>query len=215
MPTSTSPHRLPGWLRTKGVFVGTIPPESAPATGTTGWQMEMTDSLRSILQGTSALSVALALALGLTLARPARIGEATRRLVGLVLVAIGLQAVHFVEELLTGFRSRFPQSLGLAAWPSSFFVVFNLLWLAIWLGAAAGLRRGVRLALFPIWFLAIAMTVNGPAHVILALRAGGYFPGLISAPLEAAVGAILLARLLQATARHPPSRTPTSSAVEN
>jgi len=167
----------------------------------------MTESLRSVLLGTSFLGVALIVALALTVSRPAPIEEEAtrRRLARLVLLAIGVQALHFVEELLTGFRYRFPESLGLTPWSSSFFVVFNLLWLAIWVVAAAGLRRGLRVALFPIWFLSIAMTANGPAHVLLALRAEGYFPGLISAPVEAIVGVFLLVRLLAATADRPPA----------
>jgi len=173
----------------------------------------MTASLRSVLVGTSALTVALGVALALSFTRSPRSDAARARgpLVPLVLLAIGIQALHFGEELLTGFRSRFPETLGLAPWPSSFFVIFNLAWLAIWLASSAGLRRGVRAAFFPIWFLAIAMTANGPAHVLLALDAGGYFPGLLSAPVEAAVGVILLTRLAAATERkerspsHPPS----------
>jgi hypothetical protein len=72
------------------------------------------------------------------------------------------------------------------------------------------LRSGVRLLMFPLWFLAIAMMVNGVAHPLLGLDARGYFPGLATAPALGVVGAMLWMRLLSLTAGNhasAPART--------
>jgi hypothetical protein len=54
--------------------------------------------------------------------------------------------------------------------------------------------------LFPLWFLGIACALNGLAHPLLALRSGGYFPGLITSPLVGVAGVLLLWRTLRVTA---------------
>jgi hypothetical protein len=54
-------------------------------------------------------------------------------------------------------------------------------------------------ALFAAWFLAIAGMVNGIAHPLLAVAAGGYFPGLISSPVIGSAGVWLWVRLRRAT----------------
>jgi len=43
----------------------------------------------------------------------------------------GIQAIHFTEETLTGFPERLGALRGLPAMPMSFFLAFNLAWLAI------------------------------------------------------------------------------------
>ena len=66
--------------------------------------------------------------------------------------------------------------------------------------AQRGLARRRQVALFPLWFLGIAGVANGLAHPLLALNAGAYFSGLVTSPLVAIVGALLLARLVRVTA---------------
>jgi hypothetical protein len=142
---------------------------------------------------TFALGLAAIVAVGFTLARdPARSTRVQRQgLVRLLLIAVAVQAAHFIEEYLTGFEQRFPERLGLDPWPPAFFVTFNLAWLAIWLLAAVGVRANLRIAYFPLWFLAIAAVLNGVAHPALALSAGAYFPGLLTAPILAVIGLLL------------------------
>jgi hypothetical protein len=100
-----------------------------------------------------------------------------------------------MEEAVTGFPERFPPLLGLPAWSSDFFVVFNLAWLSIWILSTIGLFRGYWFALFPIWFFAIASIANGIAHPALALAVRGYFPGLITSPVVGVLGVLLWLRL--------------------
>lgn len=113
----------------------------------------------------------------------------------LFLIGLAAQCMHFMEEFVTRFQDRFPTLLGLSAWSQNFFVVFNLIWLSVWILSSIGLRRGYRLALFPVWFFAIGAIVNGIAHPMLAVVARGYFPGLVTSPIVGALGVMLWVRL--------------------
>lgn len=166
----------------------------------------MTDDLRSIVLGTAGLSVAGVVALLLTFARTVT-GDAMelRAAARVAVVAILLQAVHFAEELSTGFHQRFPELLGLRPWSTRFFVSFNLFWLAIWSVSAWGVTARQRVALAPLWFLSIACVANGLAHPSFSIRTGGYFPGLVTSPFLGVVGLLLLRRLYMVTSERPPS----------
>ena len=97
-------------------------------------------------------------------------------------LATVIQSTHFIEEAVTGFHERFPALLGLPSMPFSFFMVFNLAWIAIWIASIPGLRAARPAAFFAAWFLAIAGVINGIGHPLMAIAVGGYFPGLVSSP---------------------------------
>jgi hypothetical protein len=153
--------------------------------------------MRSMLLGTAGLSVAAAAALLLTILRRPVDGDpiGRERTGRFFLIALAVQCLHFMEEFVTRFEDRFPALLGLPAWSENFFVVFNLLWLSVWILSAIGLQKGYRLALFPVWFFAMAAVANGIAHPALAVLAQGYFPGLISSPVVGVCGVLLWLRL--------------------
>jgi hypothetical protein len=151
--------------------------------------------------GTIALTLSAILALLLAVHRrpaPSR-GDERRRTALILACLVALQALHFVEEYATHFYERFPVMVGLAPWPASFFIVFNLTWLIAWAVSVIGVRAGVTPAFFAAWFLAIAGMVNGVAHPLLALQAAGYFPGLITSPLVGINGVVLWKRLMLVT----------------
>jgi hypothetical protein len=154
-----------------------------------------------MLLGTAGLSAGAVVALFLTiLRRPVESDQAGReRTARLFLIGLAVQCLHFTEEFVTRFQDRFPALLGLHAWSENFFVVFNLIWLSIWVLSAVGLVKGYRLALFPVWFFAIGGIVNGIAHPLLALLVEGYFPGLITSPLLGILGVRLWQRLYALT----------------
>jgi hypothetical protein len=157
--------------------------------------------LRSILLGTAGLGVAAlgALVLTLTRAHPTSDRTELRAATWVALATLLVQAAHFVEELATGFRQQFPEQLGLVAWPRSFFVAFNLLWLVVWTASLPGLFRRRRAALAALWFLGLAALANGVAHPLLALRVDRYFPGLLTSPILGVAGFLLLRRLARIT----------------
>jgi len=51
------------------------------------------------------------------------------------------------------------------------------------------------------------MIVNGVGHPLWALRAGGYFPGLLTAPPVAIAGLVVLRRLLAVTGQRRSATT--------
>lgn len=116
-------------------------------------------------------------------------------------ICVLLQAAHFGEEYLTRFYERFPQLLGLAPWSAGFFVAFNVCWLLVWTAAATRIQPPSRAVTFALWFLAVVMVGNGLAHPALAVRAGGYFPGLVTAPVVGLAGVVLWLRLIAVTRR--------------
>lgn len=151
--------------------------------------------------GTAGLAVILALSALVSRARPfPPVGEAEQRRLLLVgSVAWVVQAAHFTEELLTDFSTAFPRTLGLSPWSRSSFAVFNVAWLLVWVAALSLAPRGHRSAEWPLWFLAMALTVNGIAHLALAVQAEGYFPGLWTAIPAGVAGLLLLSELLRLT----------------
>lgn len=125
---------------------------------------------------------------------------AQRRLASQALaLAVSLQAIHFIEEAVTGFHEQLGPFFGLPPLPLGGFVMFNVLWLIIWVASIWGLAKALPAAFFAAWFMAIAGLVNGIAHPLLALSTGGYFPGLLTSPLVALACFWLWRRLLAAT----------------
>jgi len=114
-------------------------------------------------------------------------------------LATAVQSVHFAEEWATGFHVRFPALFGLEPMPMLFFVVFNLVWIAIWIASIPLLRSARKLAFFTAWFLAIAGMLNGVAHPLMSVASGGYFPGLATSPFIGLVSIHLWRRLQGAT----------------
>ena len=116
------------------------------------------------------------------------------------LLLILAQAAHSVEE--HAFRlydligpARFVSELFGVARPTGFAIGNTLLVLFglwCWLARVRLQRPGARgLA----WFWALLELANGTAHVGLAIAAGGYFPGVATAPLLLGFGAWLVLRL--------------------
>ena len=157
--------------------------------------------MSTYLNGTLGLAVLFALAIVLTIARPniTRETGVLRRASITIIATLAAQVLHFAEELGTQFYVRFPVELGLQPWSKRFFVVFNVVWLAVWVASLLAVRARLVPALVPLWFLGLAMALNGVAHPVLALRAGGYFPGLATTPIVALGGGILLYQLFRVT----------------
>jgi hypothetical protein len=161
----------------------------------------MSEEIRSMLIIPAVFFVFAAVSLVLTLLRPPRRLDASEsdRLVLPLLVGIACQCVHCIEEFVTGLHIRLPALFGLAPLSDAFFVTVNLIWIAVWTVAAAGIRRNIRAAYFPVWFFALAMLANLMAHPLLALWTGGYFPGLFTSPLVGIMGIIIGKKLWDVT----------------
>jgi hypothetical protein len=124
----------------------------------------------------------------------------SRRFAAVVGVTIVAQGLHFVEELRSDLFVRLPETFGLAPFTETAFVWFNAVWLVIWVVALVAVREGIVVAVCPLWFLALAAVLNALAHPLLALRSGGYFPGLWTAPFVGVLGIVMLRALRRVTA---------------
>ncbi len=125
--------------------------------------------------------------------------KARTKLVEIFLLGIACQCAHAIEEFVGGLHVRYPVLLGLSPLSAETFVGFNVFWLGIWSLAAYGVLRGVTIAYFPVWFFGLAMCLNGIIHPLLAVWAGGYFPGLVTSPVAGIVGFLSTRRLLHLT----------------
>lgn len=155
----------------------------------------MQSTLTSILPSLLILGLVALAAFGLA--------RQTRRTAGVVtaralIVAVVVQTLHFAEEWTTGFNKQFPELFGQPAMPETFFVIFNLAWIVIWVVSVPGLRSGKLFAFFAAWFLALAAMLNGVAHPVMAVVDDGYFPGLFSSPFIGVAGIYLAWRLARA-----------------
>lgn len=136
--------------------------------------------------------------------------KARRRLFLVVGLTIAGQVLHFGEELLTELYVVFPTSFGYPAAPQSVFVSANITALVVWTGALLAVRQGIVIAVLPLWFLGFAELLNLFLHPGLAIWTGGYYPGVITAPLVGALGIMTIRELTRATAKDPDDiqRTP-------
>lgn len=116
------------------------------------------------------------------------------------LLLVAAQAVHSIEEYVWRLYdalapARYLSGL-LGVEPRLGFAITNVALFAfgLWCYAArVRPRRGAWRALA--WGWAAVEIANALTHGALALAAGGYFPGLATAPLLLAAGAWLIARL--------------------
>jgi hypothetical protein len=157
----------------------------------------MQNAILSILPSLFVLGLAALAALHLALNRrpPAENGAGRLAASRALMLALGVQSIHFMEEAATDFPGRLGALLGVPPMPFSFFIVFNLIWIGIWVASVPGVRSARTGAYFAAWFLAIAGMMNGIAHPLLAVAAGGYFPGLVTSPFMGGAGYWLWTRL--------------------
>lgn len=117
---------------------------------------------------------------------------------GVYALAVLVMGAHMVEEYLAGFYRVFPPVFGAGPWSSQRFLIFNLLWLTIFVIAGVGLAHGRRVAYLVALFLAIGGGIgNGLGHLALSARESGYFPGAYTGVLALLVGSILAYRLMR------------------
>ena len=106
------------------------------------------------------------------------------------------QAAHSLEEYVARLYDVFPPARFLSCLFSddlrTGFVIANVLLISFGLWCwAVPVRRGWPSALGVAWFWAVLELTNGTIHLGLAVVRGGYFPGVLTAPLLIATGAWL------------------------
>jgi len=124
---------------------------------------------------------------------------ALRRITRPFAFLIAAQAAHSVEECWYRLYDRLAPARFVAELFSHDlargFAVANTLLVLAGVGGIFVVRRGGSAARGVAWFWAVLEIVNGVNHIAFALVAGGYFPGLVTAPLLLGSGAYLVRRL--------------------
>lgn len=119
------------------------------------------------------------------------------RVLPIYLVALAIQFLHFTEEYVYGFHFRVAEIM--AGWPpfnANVFVAFNMIAYCVFLLAGLGMYKGMKFPMIIVWFFVIGGALgNAIWHPLLALRFGGYFPGLFTSFAYWILGPILLKRL--------------------
>lgn len=113
------------------------------------------------------------------------------------LIALAIQFLHFTEEYIYGFQTRVTEIMaGMPPFDENVFVAFNMIAYCLFLLAAVGMYKGMKFPMIIVWFFVFGGAIgNAIWHPLLALRVGGYFPGLYTSFLYWIVGPILLRRL--------------------
>lgn len=123
-----------------------------------------------------------------------------KKLLPLYLLAVAIQTLHFAEEYLTGFYDKFPELFEGAAYPVDTFVVFNMCaYFLFILGAVMIYRKMREPMMIPLFFIAYGVIGNAISHLVFAIVAGGYFPGLYTSFAYWILGPLLLRALWQGT----------------
>ena len=119
------------------------------------------------------------------------------RVLPLYLLALAIQFLHFTEEYVYGFHFRVTEILdGTPPFTPGVFVTFNMIAYCLFLLSGLGMYKGMKFPMIVVWFFVIAGTLgNAVFHPLLAVRVGGYFPGLFTSLAYLIVGPILFMRL--------------------
>jgi|SRR5215213_7199946 len=119
------------------------------------------------------------------------------RVLPIYLVALAIQFLHFTEEYVSGFQFRVTEIMaGMPAFDPNVFVAFNMIAYSLFILAALGMYKGMKSSMIIVWFFVFGGAVgNAIWHPLLALRVGGYFPGLYTSFAYWIVAPMLLKRL--------------------
>jgi hypothetical protein len=136
----------------------------------------------------------------------------TERILPVYLLTLAIQFLHFTEEYVYGFHYRVSELMeGTPPFKANTFVAFNMIAYFLFLLAGLGIYKGVKWAMVLVWFFTFTVLGNAVWHPLLAVRVGGYFPGLFTSFAYWIVGPILFVRLLGSEGADFPSGTHTNA----
>jgi len=119
------------------------------------------------------------------------------RVLPVYLLALAIQFLHFTEEYVYGFHLRVVEILdGVPPFTANAFVAFNMIAYCLFLLAGLGMYKGMKFPMILVWFFTLGGALgNALWHPLLAIKVGGYFPGLFTSFAYLIVGPILFMRL--------------------
>lgn len=165
--------------------------------------------LNTLIMGRAVILLNIGLIASLLAWSAAGVGQTQpHRLVGpLFLASIAVQMLHLIEEYGGRFYELLPALFDQDPWQPQRFVVFNLVWIGIFLVAAVGVFKRVRLAYLAVWFMALVGGIgNAIFHIWLAIQSTGYAPGVATALINLPLGIALVYFLCQPQWQDPASR---------
>jgi hypothetical protein len=111
---------------------------------------------------------------------------------------LAVQFIHFAEEFVTGFSSKFPLLYSGMPYSEELFVAFNMVSYAIFaLGCILALTKNLRFLLIPpLFFIMYGAIGNAIAHTWWSLYLRSYFPGLVSAQIFWIAGSFVLYKVM-------------------
>ncbi len=122
------------------------------------------------------------------------------KILPLYLLALAVQFLHFTEEYITGFYYKFPALFNAPAYDVDVFLVFNMLAYSLFVMGAVAIYKGVKSAmLVPLFFAVYGTIGNSIAHLIFAIMAKSYFPGLYTSLIYWILGPMLLITIWRET----------------
>jgi hypothetical protein len=116
-----------------------------------------------------------------------------RKLSNLYLIGVLIQITHFLEEYYMGLYKELPSIFNENPWTGSQFIIFNIVWLIIFLLAAIGSFNNIKVSYLIVWFFILIGGIgNGIMHIALSLLKKEYFPGTVTAIFLFAIGIIMI-----------------------
>ncbi len=132
----------------------------------------------------------------------------SQQVVYVYLLAVSVQVIHLGEEYLFGFAPRFSSLFNTnIIWSErSFLSVFVFGFVPLWILAALAMLSRIPILRdfgnYFAWFYALgAGLINAIAHFVFPILAGGYYPGLYTAPLHLIMSIFVIYVLLKETKR--------------
>jgi hypothetical protein len=117
----------------------------------------------------------------------------SKKLSWLFLIGILIQLTHFLEEYYTGFYKELPSMFNANQWTGDQFIIFNSVWLIIFLIAAIASFKNITVSYFIMWFFMLIGAIgNGIMHIGLSLLRKAYFPGTVSSAFLFMIGIIMV-----------------------
>jgi len=116
----------------------------------------------------------------------------------LFFLTLSWQFIHFSEEFMTGFRTKFPGLYNSAEYSNEKFVLVNMGSYAVFtLACVLAFKRQLNFLLVPVLFFIVYGAIgNAIAHSWWGIYTKGYFPGLFTAQLYWVLGPMLLYKLM-------------------
>jgi hypothetical protein len=111
---------------------------------------------------------------------------------------LAVQFIHFAEEFITGFSTKFPVLYRGMPYSAELFVTFNMVSYAVFaLACILALTKNLRFLLIPaLFFIMYGAIGNAIAHTWWSLYLRSYFPGLITAQIFWIAGPFVLYKLV-------------------